>query len=144
MAASGGLAGTPSYDYQTGPDGRRYAVGGEVGIRRGGPSNTDQALREAEAVKRGVTPPAQPSGQDMAVAARAEADIQRLRAKKDEEAREGTEGREAGQTEGNKTEGPESANSGSKAEEARRETDLPASAPVGSAPEPVALAPATS
>ena len=141
VAASGGLAGTPSYDYQTGPDGRRYAVGGEVGIRRGGSSNTDQALREAEAVKRGATAPAQPSGQDMAVAARAEADIQRLRAKKAEEAREGMEGRGEG-----KTEGPESANSGSKAQEARGETDLPASAPVGYAPEPAGLnnAPATS
>jgi hypothetical protein len=94
VAASGGLAGTPSYEYQTGPDGRRYAVGGEVSIRRGGSSNTEQALREAESVKRGALAPAQPSGQDMAVAARAEADIQRLRAKKSEEAREGQEGQE--------------------------------------------------
>ena len=136
VAASGGLAGTPSYEYQTGPDGRRYAVGGEVGIRRGGSSNTDQALREAEAVKRGATAPAQPSGQDMAVAARAEADIQRLRAKKAEEAREGTEGRGEG-----KAEGPESApaDQASKPEEAREDTDNPATAPVAYAPEPAAF-----
>jgi len=128
VAASGGLAGAPSYEYQTGPDGRRYAVGGEVSIRRGGASNTDQALREAEAVKRGATAPAQPSGQDMAVAARADADIQRLRAKKAEEAREGIKGRE---------EGPESAGSGSEAQEARGETA--ASAPVGYAPDSAAF-----
>jgi hypothetical protein len=91
VAASGGLAGSPRYEYQTGPDGRRYAVGGEVSIRRGGATNTDQALREAEAVKRGATAPAEPSSQDMAVAARAEADIQRLRVKKAQEAREGKE-----------------------------------------------------
>jgi hypothetical protein len=96
VAASGGLAGSPSYEYQTGPDGRRYAVGGEVSIRRGGATDTDQALREAEAVKRGATAPAKPSSQDMAVAARADADIQRLRAKKAQERREGKEDRDEG------------------------------------------------
>ncbi|MDR3038436.1 MAG: hypothetical protein LBV21_03970 [Candidatus Adiutrix sp.] len=82
VAASGGLAGSPHYEYQTGPDGRRYAVGGEVSVRRGGSSNVDQALREAEAVKRGAVAPAQPSSQDRAVAAAAEADLTRLRAEK--------------------------------------------------------------
>jgi hypothetical protein len=91
VAASGGFAGSPSYEYQTGPDGRRYAVGGEVSIRRGGATNTGQALGEAEAVKRGAAAPAEPASQDMAVAARAEADIQRLRAKKAQAAREGKE-----------------------------------------------------
>jgi hypothetical protein len=116
VAASGGLAGAPSYEYQTGPDGRRYAVGGEVSIRRGGSSNTEQALREAEAVKRGALAPAQPSGQDMAVAARAEADIQRLRTKKAEEAREAAKGGE----------GQESREAG------------PASSPAGNGSEPAA------
>ena len=32
IAASGGLAGAPSYTFQDGPDGKRYAVGGEVSI----------------------------------------------------------------------------------------------------------------
>ncbi|MCL2029591.1 MAG: hypothetical protein FWG97_04170 [Deltaproteobacteria bacterium] len=102
VAASGGLAGAPKYSYQTGPDGRQYAVGGEVSIRRsGGGGNTDQAIAEAETVKRGATAPAQPSSQDMAVAARAEADIQSLKAKKAQE--EGTnkgEGEEAGFSQG--------------------------------------------
>jgi hypothetical protein len=92
VAASGGLAGSPKYEYQTGPDGRQYAVGGQVSISRGGSSNTDQALREAEAVKRGATAPAQPSSQDLAVAARADADIQELKAKKAQEEREEMEG----------------------------------------------------
>ncbi|GHV57673.1 hypothetical protein FACS189460_4630 [Deltaproteobacteria bacterium] len=82
VAASSGLAGSPHYEYQTGPDGQRYAVGGEVSVQRGGSSNVDQALREAEAVKRGATAPAEPSGQDRAVAAAAEADLSRLRAEK--------------------------------------------------------------
>ena len=92
VAASGGLAGSPSYTYQTGPDGKKYAVGGEVSISRGGSSNTDQALRDAEAVKRGALAPAQPSSQDRSVASKAEADIQRLRAKKSQENQEKMEG----------------------------------------------------
>ena len=85
VAASGGLAGSPTYEYQTGPDGQKYAVGGEVSISRSGSSNTEQALSEAETVKRGALAPAQPSSQDLAVAARAEADIRQLQAKKAEE-----------------------------------------------------------
>jgi hypothetical protein len=88
VAAGGGLTGSPSYDYQTGPDGQRYAVGGEVSISRGGgSSNTEQALRDAETVKRAALAPAQPSGQDMSVAAKADADIHKLQAQKAEEAR---------------------------------------------------------
>ncbi|MCL2029718.1 MAG: hypothetical protein FWG97_04805 [Deltaproteobacteria bacterium] len=95
VAASGGLAGAPSYTYQTGPDGRQYAVGGEVSISRGGGGgDTEQAIAEAEAVKRGATAPAQPSSQDLAVAAKAEGDIQRLKAQKAQEEQE--EQKEAG------------------------------------------------
>jgi hypothetical protein len=96
VGASGGLAGSPQYSYQTGPDGQQYAVGGQVSISRGGSSNTDQAISEAEAVKRGATAPAQPSSQDLAVAARAEADIQQLKAKKTQEKQEETGGQENG------------------------------------------------
>jgi hypothetical protein len=92
VAASGGLAGSPSYTYQTGPDGKKYAVGGEVSISRGGSSNTDQALSDAQSVKRGALAPAQPSSQDRAVAAKAEADIRRLQAKKSQENQEKMEG----------------------------------------------------
>ena len=96
VAASGGLAGAPKYEYQTGPDGRQYAVGGEVSISRSGSSNPDQAIMEAEAVKRGALAPAQPSSQDRAVAARAEADIRQLQTKKAQEGREEVEGSEGG------------------------------------------------
>ncbi len=82
VAAASGLAGAPSFEYQTGPDGRRYAVGGEVSVQTSGSSNPDVALREAEAVKRAATAPANPSGQDRAAAASASADITRLQAEK--------------------------------------------------------------
>ena len=90
VAAAGGLAGAPRYEYQTGPDGRSYAVGGQVSISRSGSANTEQALQEAETVKRAATAPAQPSGQDLAMAAQAENDIQRLKAEKSAETASGT------------------------------------------------------
>jgi hypothetical protein len=45
--------GVPSYQYQVGPDGRRYAVGGEVSIDTSEVSNNPEAtIRKAEQVKR--------------------------------------------------------------------------------------------
>lgn len=82
VAAAAGLAGAPVYEYQSGPDGRRYAVGGHVDVKTSGSSNPDQALREAEAVKRAATAPADPSGADQAAASRASAEITRLKAEK--------------------------------------------------------------
>lgn len=82
IAAAAGLAGAPVYEFQIGPDGRRYAVGGHVEVKTSGSSNPDQALREAEAVKRAATAPADPSGADQAAAARATAEINRLKAER--------------------------------------------------------------
>ena len=71
IAASGGLAGGASYSYQEGPDGRRYAVGGEVGISMSTGSTPDETIRNAQQVRSAALAPAQPSGQDRAVAAAA-------------------------------------------------------------------------
>jgi hypothetical protein len=58
-----------SYQYQTGPNRQRYAVGGEVSIDsstvNGDPAAT---LRKMEQVKRAALAPANPSSQDRAVA----------------------------------------------------------------------------
>lgn len=72
--AAGGqyVTGGPSFDYQTGPDGKRYAVGGEVGIDtspvRGDPEAT---IAKMSVVKRAALAPGDPSAQDRAVAASA-------------------------------------------------------------------------
>lgn len=72
-ASVGGVyAGSPSYTYQRGPNGVNYAVAGEVPISI--PSNlTDprQALSAAEQVQRAALAPAEPSAQDLRVAAQA-------------------------------------------------------------------------
>ncbi len=87
--AAGGqhVTGGPSYSYQKGPDGRRYAVGGEVQIDTSPvPDDPEATLRKMQQVQRAALAPAEPSGQDRAVAAaaaqqsaRARVELQRQR-----------------------------------------------------------------
>lgn len=72
IAAAGGLSVSgPSYSYQQGPDGQRYAVGGHVNIDVSPGRTPEETLRKARAVERAALAPAEPSGQDQAVAAQA-------------------------------------------------------------------------
>ena len=73
MAAAGPHArGGPTYTFQRGPDGRLYAVGGEVAIDASPvPNDPDATLRKAEVVRAAALAPAEPSSQDRAVAAQA-------------------------------------------------------------------------
>jgi hypothetical protein len=75
IAAGGGLVrGGATYQYRSGPDGHLYAVGGEVNIDTSTvPGNPDATIRKAEQIKRAAEAPADPSGQDRAVAAEAQA-----------------------------------------------------------------------
>ncbi|HJL15115.1 MAG TPA: putative metalloprotease CJM1_0395 family protein [Sandaracinaceae bacterium LLY-WYZ-13_1] len=85
-AAGGAHAGAPSYRYERGPDGERYAVSGEVSIDTGEiEGDTEASLQKLQQVARAALAPAQPSGQDRRVAARAQARIARLRAEMVEE-----------------------------------------------------------
>lgn len=73
VAAGAGLVRSgASFAYQRGPDGRFYAVGGEVGIDTAPvPGDPAATARKAEQIMRAALAPAQPSGQDRAVAAQA-------------------------------------------------------------------------
>jgi len=74
LAAAGGLARGVSFRFATGPDGRRYAVGGEVGIDTAPVEGDPQAtIRKAQQVRAAANAPANPSAQDRAVAAQASA-----------------------------------------------------------------------
>lgn len=80
-ATGGAYAGRPSYEYVTGPDGVRYAVSGAVQIDVAPVAGDPEAtIRKLEVVRRSALAPAQPSGQDRAVAAQAEAGIREARA----------------------------------------------------------------
>ncbi len=72
-AAAGQHAhGAPSYSYTTGPDGRQYATGGSVSIDTSAvPNDPEKTLAKMEQVRAAALAPADPSGQDVRVAAKA-------------------------------------------------------------------------
>lgn len=65
--------GGATYSYQQGPDGRRYAIGGEVPIDLSKEKTPEQTIRKMEAIKRAAMAPAEPSSADRSVAAAATA-----------------------------------------------------------------------
>ena len=73
LAAAGGYArGAPTYSYVTGPDGKLYAVGGEVSIDSSHvPGNPEATIEKARVVEAAASAPADPSSQDRQVAAAA-------------------------------------------------------------------------
>ena len=73
-AGGGHVTSGPSYSYQTGPDGKRYAIGGEVGIDTSMKSGDPEGnLEKARAIIRAAMAPAEPSSQDVRVAVSARA-----------------------------------------------------------------------
>ena len=69
LSAAGNLAaGGAKFKYQKGPDGRQYAVGGEVGIRIPEGKTPQETLTIAQRVERAALAPSDPSAQDRSVA----------------------------------------------------------------------------
>ena len=69
-AVGGQYAGSPSYEYQRGPDGTNYAVGGEVQIDVAEIEGDPQAtIEKMQTVRAAALAPAEPSGADRAIAA---------------------------------------------------------------------------
>ncbi len=68
QAAAGALGGGASFTYQAGPDGRQYAVGGEVPIRVAPGRTPEETIENARQVRAAALAPADPSAQDLAVA----------------------------------------------------------------------------
>jgi len=74
--AAGGqhVPGGANFSYQTGPDGRQYAIGGSVQIDASPvPGNPEATEEKARAVRRAALAPANPSSTDQNVAAKAAA-----------------------------------------------------------------------
>ncbi len=75
-AAAGAYGGSPTYTYQKGPDGASYAIGGEVSIDTSPvPRDINATIAKEQQVQRAALAPADPSGQDIKVAAAAAAAI---------------------------------------------------------------------
>ena len=70
-AAGGHLASAPVYEYETGPDGKRYVVNGHVDIDVSEESDPQKTIEKMQRVRAAAYAPAEPSGADRQVAAEA-------------------------------------------------------------------------
>lgn len=92
QAAGAGLTGGANYQYVRGPDGRQYAVSGEVSINTSPAGTPEATLAKARQIRAAALAPADPSPQDRAVAAAASLMESQARAeisRKQAEARQG-------------------------------------------------------
>ncbi len=98
-AAAGSYGGLPSFEYERGPDGRLYAVGGEVKIDASPLNDPEATIQKMDIVIRAALAPANPSAQDRAVAAQAkqarQQAIAEVRAEKQKEQQEAAGGTHA-------------------------------------------------
>ncbi|MBV6631604.1 MAG: hypothetical protein KI792_01080 [Alphaproteobacteria bacterium] len=98
MNAGGQYAGQASYTYETGPDGGRYAVAGEVPIDTAPvPDDPQATIDKMEVVIRAALAPAEPSAQDLRVAAGARQTIASARSELRAEEREEFQARLSGE-----------------------------------------------
>lgn len=102
QSAGGQYASAPHYEYENGPDGKRYVTDGSVNIDVGEESDPQATIDKMQVVKRAALAPAQPSAQDRRVYAEAiqkEAEARReLNEKRQEEAASATQGADAAQS----------------------------------------------
>ena len=88
MAAGGPVVqGGATYQYQTGPDGKMYAVGGEVKIDVSPERTPEATIRKMQQIRRAALAPAQPSSTDRAVAAQAAQAEAQARVEKNEQSK---------------------------------------------------------
>jgi len=71
QAAGGGMTGAASYTYQQGPDGKMYAIGGEVSISMSSGSTPQETIANARQIAAAAMAAGNPSPQDYSVAASA-------------------------------------------------------------------------
>lgn len=79
-AVGGQYAGAPRYEYTQGPDGKRYATSGEVSIDISEAKTPEQTIKKMQQVRAAALAPAEPSSQDLKVAAEASRKAQEARA----------------------------------------------------------------
>ena len=98
-AAAAGLSTSgPNYEYETGPDGEKYVVAGDVNVSYRQSSDPEENLRNAQQLKASALAPADPSSQDRKVAMQAEREIAQARQEIQEEQRKNEEETESSST----------------------------------------------
>ena len=78
----------PSYEYETGPDGKKYAVAGSVNIDSKDEETPEKTAKKMRIIIKAAKAPAQPSGKDLSVAADATRRLNEANAKIQKEQQE--------------------------------------------------------
>ncbi|MEJ5348651.1 MAG: putative metalloprotease CJM1_0395 family protein [Desulfosoma sp.] len=74
------VRGAARFEYQRGPDGKLYAIGGEVTLDISPvPGDPQATMAKMQVVKQAALAPAQPSTQDRVIASKADMEIQKAR-----------------------------------------------------------------
>jgi len=94
QSAGGGMTGAASYTYQQGPDGKMYAIGGEVSISTPSGSTPDEAIRNSRQVIASAMAAGDPSSQDFAVASSARVMEMKAQQQKTKEMQEKIDGQD--------------------------------------------------
>lgn len=71
QAVGGQYTGAVSYVFTQGPDGRKYAIAGEVSVDMSRLGDPEDTIQKMEQIKRAALAPAEPSSQDRRIAAEA-------------------------------------------------------------------------
>lgn len=100
--AGGASTGGASYTYQQGPDGKMYAIGGEVSVTMRSGSSPEETIRNAQAVIASAMAPGDPSAQDLAVASSARVMMMKAEQQKAQEIQEEMIGKETYKSEAQK------------------------------------------
>ncbi len=100
--SGGASTGGASYTYQQGPDGKMYAIGGEVSVSMRSGSTPEETIRNAQAVIASAMAPADPSAQDLAVASSARVMMMKAEQQKAQELQDALVGKETYKNEADK------------------------------------------
>lgn len=103
QAAGGGMTGAASFTYQQGPDGKMYAIGGEVSISMKSGSTPEETIANARQVATAAMAAGNPSPQDFAVASSARVMEMKAQQQLAKETQEELIGKETYSNEVNKT-----------------------------------------
>jgi len=101
QAAGGGMTGAASYTYQQGPDGKMYAIGGEVSISMKTGSTPEETIANARQIAASAMAAGNPSPQDHAVASSARVMEMKAQQQLAREAEEETSGKQTYKNEAN-------------------------------------------
>ncbi|WP_033138830.1 putative metalloprotease CJM1_0395 family protein [Aeromonas finlandensis] len=80
QSVGGGYAGSPTYQFSVGPDGKQYATGGSVSIDTSEvPGDPSATIAKMQQIRAAALAPAEPSAQDLSVARSAAANEAKAR-----------------------------------------------------------------